>query len=331
MNLNMKAIFQKNVELAPFTTFKIGGKADYFCKVNNLKELKTALKEAKKMNQPIFILGGGSNILVSDEGFRGIVVKNQNSKMTLRGVQQGSKIQNDKLKFKIFCEAGILLSQLVAKSLEIGATGLEWAIGIPGTVGGAICGNSGAYGKNLGEITKKVQVLNLKTLTLKNYSHRDCQFGYRESIFKKIPCVILSAVLELKKGSAFASRQLIQAYLEQRKSKIPPHPSAGSVFKNIEINKKLSPKLKEIASQFKKFGKIPAGYLIESCGLKGKRIGGAEISKQHANFIVNINKAKARDVLALINLCKKEVKRKFGVELQEEAKLVGFNYIASLM
>ena len=100
MNLNMKAIFQKNVELAPFTTFKIGGKADYFCKVNNLKELKTALKEAKKMNQPIFILGGGSNILVSDEGFRGIVVKNQNSKMTLRGVQQGSKSQNHNSKVK---------------------------------------------------------------------------------------------------------------------------------------------------------------------------------------------------------------------------------------
>jgi len=312
MNLNMKAIFQKNVELAPFTTFKIGGKADYFCKVNNLRELKTALKEAKKMNQPIFILAGGSNILVSDEGFRGIVIKVSSFKFQV-------------LKNRIVSDAGVLLSQLVAKSLEIGATGLEWAIGIPGTVGGAICGNSGAYGKNIGEITKKVQVLDLKTLTLKNYAHRDCQFCYRESIFKKMPSVILSAVLELKKGNALTSAELIKTYLKQRKSKIPPYSSAGSVFKNIEINKKLPPKLKEIASQFKKFGKIPAGYLIESCGLKGKRIGGAEISKQHANFIVNINKAKARDVLALINLCKKEVKRKFGIELQEEVKLIGFN------
>jgi len=305
-------VWQKNINLASLTTFQIGGPADYFYEAKNSEELTEAVREAKNNNWPIFILGGGSNILVSDEGFRGAVIKAQNAKC---------KIQNENT---IFCEAGVLLSKLVAESLKMGATGLEWAIGIPGTIGGAIVGNSGAYGQSISESIKEVEVLNLTTLTKKTYAPDDCQFQYRESIFKKNNEIVLSVVLKLSKNDGQNNLELIKKYLKQRKSKIPPYPSAGSVFKNIEV-KNMPPKtLKNIPAEVIKAEKLAAGYLIEQCGLKGKKIGGAEISEQHANFIINNNFASARDVVTLIELCKKEVEQKFEIKLTEEIRLVGF-------
>jgi len=322
----MKLTFQKNVKLAPLTTFQIGGDADYFFEATNLEELKSALEEAAKKKLPFFILAGGSNILVSDKGFEGVVIKIQNSKI---------KIQNDnsrlrstsfggQAKFKIFCEAGVLLSQLVAKSLEIGATGLEWAIGIPGTVGGAIVGNSGAYGHSISESVVKVKALT-KTGQPKTITQKNCKFSYRESIFKRSGDIIVSTVLELKRGNPQKIKKSIQQFIQERKNKIPLQPSAGSIFKNVELGGQSKDLAEKIPKELIKGGKIGAGYLIDQCGLKGKSVGGAKISDKHANIIVNVNQAKALDVLELINIVKKNVQERFDVELELEIRLVGFD------
>ncbi|MDP2856189.1 MAG: UDP-N-acetylmuramate dehydrogenase [bacterium] len=308
-------VWQKNINLASFTTFQIGGPADYFYEAKNSEEVIEAVKEAKSNNWPIFVLAGGSNILISDEGFRGAVIK-------IRNVELGITKQNSS--FQIICDAGVLLSKLVAQSLKVGAAGLEWAIGIPGTVGGAIVGNSGAYRHSISESVKEVEVLDLITLTKKVYASSDCQFQYRESTFKKNNKIVLSVVLELQKNDGHNNSELIKKYLEQRKGKIPPYPSAGSVFKNIEVKNISSEVLKNIPSEIIKAGKLPAGYLIEQCGLKGHKINGAEISNQHANFIINAGGAKAEDVYQLMRLCQKSVKEKFGIELESEIRLIGF-------
>ena len=305
---------KKNILLARYTTFKIGGLAKYFFLAKSKEDIIRAIKAAKKNNLPFFILGGGSNILVSDKGFDGLVIKIQKSKI---------KMQNDNAKFKIFCEAGTLLAKLVSKSLKVGATGLEWLIGIPGTIAGAVYGNAGAYGHSISESVVGVQVLTCKGKVL-NYTNKDCQFAYRSSIFKKNKEIILEVVFQLTKGNKEKSQKQIKKYLTIRKNKIPIYPSAGSIFKNIEQRTMNNKQLKLIPKEKIKNDMVPAGYLIEQCGLKGRQINGAKISQPHANFIVNLGRAKAKDVIALIELCKREVKNKFKVNLEEEIQYLGF-------
>lgn len=307
--------WQKNIILAPLTTFQIGGPADYFYEAESEKDILRALREAKKKFLPIFILGGGSNILFSDRGFRGLVLKINNKFINFKKIGDKTTLETG---------AGLPLAVLVAETLKNNLSGLEWAIGIPGTVGGAVVGNSGAYGHSFCENIKEVKFLNEKDRKINNYSNEDCQFCYRGSRFKKEKGIVLSVVIELKKSEAMNSQLLIKTYLEQRKAKIPPYPSAGSVFKNIEISKKTEKILRKIPKNMIKSNKVAAGYLIEQCRLKGKRIGGAAVSEQHANFIVNIKDAKAEDVLQLMQLCQKSVKEKFGIELKSEIRLVGF-------
>ena len=254
-------IFQKNISLKKYTTFKIGGPAGYFFTAKNKRDLIKAIKWAKNKNLPFFILGAGSNVLFSDKGYRGLVIKFQNQK----------------------------LSQLVNR-------GLEWAVGIPGTVAGAIWGNAGAFGKSMKDVAKSVEVFDVKDGKIKILSNKDCQFGYRDSIFKKNHnLIILSAEIKQKKSNL----KKIKEYLAYRKKTQPLNfPSAGSIFKN--------PK------------NYSAGELIEKAGLKGKKIGGAQISNVHSNFIVNLGTARAQDVLSLMKLIKKTVDKKFKVKLEEE-------------
>jgi UDP-N-acetylmuramate dehydrogenase len=284
-----------NIPLKKYTTFKIGGPAKYFFVAKNKEDLIKAVILAKKLKLPFFILGGGSNILVSDKGFNGLVIKIQNSKF---------KIQNENSKFKIFCESGIPLAKLVSQSLKIGATGLEWAVGIPGTVGGAVYGNAGAFGGSMEDVVEEVEVFDSKELRFKIYDLRDCQFGYRDSIFKHNKnLIILSVTLRLKKGNKKEIKNKVKKNLETRKKTQPLiFPSAGSIFKNPP-------------------GKS-AGELIEKSELKGKRVGKVKISEKHANFIVNLGHGKAEDVKKLIKLIKKEVKKKFGVTLKEEIQFL---------
>jgi UDP-N-acetylmuramate dehydrogenase len=265
-------MIQENIPLKEYTTFKIGGPARYFLTVSNIAE---AIDFAREKKLPYFVLGGGSNLLVGDEGFNGVVIKLENKKIELK-------------KDLVIADAGAKLSSLVDFTVENNLTGLEWAAGIPGTVGGAVRGNAGAFGHSISENIKEVKTL---------HQEKDYQFGYRDSIFKHNNDVILSAVFKFNKG---ADQELIDEYLKTRKEKHPVEPSAGCIFQNPKP--------------------LSAGKLIEDCGLKGKRIGDAMISPKQANFIVNLGSARAEDVKKLISLVKKEVKKKFQVELKEEVQ-----------
>lgn len=290
---------KRNVLLADYSTFRIGGPAKYFYQVKTIKDLIRAVEWTKKTKLPYFILGGGSNILVSDKGFDGLVIKIEINKLI---------INNN----RIITGAGVLLNDLVNKSIKKGLTGLEWAIGIPGTIGGAVRGNTGAF--SISEIVKKIKVLKDSKSEFKIYNPKSIKFGYRDSIFKKNNEIILEIELEFKKGDKRKSQELIKKYLSYRFQRQPKLSSAGCVFKNLTPGQ-----LQHRAS----LSNNSAGWLIEQCGLKGRRIGDAKISEKHANFIVNLGNAKAKDVKRLINLCKEKVKEKFGIQLEEEIEYLG--------
>ncbi|PKL72287.1 UDP-N-acetylenolpyruvoylglucosamine reductase [Candidatus Kuenenbacteria bacterium HGW-Kuenenbacteria-1] len=313
---NIKDI-QKNISLASYTTFKIGGTAKYFYLAKNTKDLIKIIEATKQEKIPFFVLGGGSNILVKDQGFDGLAIKIQSSKF---------KIQNCNSKFKIICDSGTLLGKLVQETSKKGIGGLEWFIGIPGTIGGAVYGNAGwpKDKKNIGDFVKNVTILkNGAQFTISNLK---CQFGYRDSIFKHNNNVILSVELQLPKGDSLEIKKRMREILLTRITNTSQGNSAGCIFKNIKLgtlNKKLFekyPKLKNVV----KNNFISAGYLIDQCGLKGKKIGKAIVSEKHANFIINTGQAKAEDVVMLISLIKQKVRDKFNVQLQEEIQYIGF-------
>lgn len=304
---------EENVSLTEYTTYKIGGKARYFCDAKNIEDLIFALAFAKEKKLPVFILAGGSNVLFSDYGFKGLVIRMRNKDMRMKGSE-------------IYAEAGVSLNDLVSESINHSLTGFEWATGIPGTLGGAIFGNAQAFGDRISENIKSVEVLDIKTFKIKRLSNKECGFKTKNSIFKlKGNLVIISAVLKLKKGNIDEIKETVREYLEYRRNRHPlKYPSCGSVFINPEVkikDKKLLERFPDLI-EFNKKGFIHSGYLIEMSGLKGKKCGHAQISEQHANFIVNLGGAKAKDILCLINKSKKAVYRKFGIKLEEEIRIV---------
>lgn len=308
-----------NVSLKNYTTFRIGGRAKYFFEAKTTKEIIKALLMAKEFNLPFFIIGQGSNILFDDKNFNALIIKIETKRIQVKSLGNDKKI--------ILVEAGTPLSYLVTKAKELSLTGLEWAAGIPGTVGGAIFGNAGAFGGFMGDLVKSVEVFDVEENKTKVLDQKECHFGYKDSIFKhKKGYIILLAELVLKKGKKQEIDKKIKNYLERRKNSQPFLPSAGCIFKNIEVTKvKNKAKILKEVPEAKKFfeqGFLPAGFLIDKCGLKGKQTGGAKVSEKHANFIVNLGGAKAKDVLKLINSIKQEVKKKFGVELEEEVRIV---------
>jgi len=355
------ADIQKNIFLSKCTTFKIGGPAKYFCVAKNIEETKKALEFAQRNSLKIFILGGGSNLLVSDRGFDGLVIKLQITNY---------KFQDN----KIICGAGASLAKLVNESAKANLTGLEWAAGIPGiTVGGAICNNAGAFGKCMGDVVENVEILDIGKLGNKQYNrwlhsvrpaggpaepfcaigstalsglwsqhilgnwkleirklnNKQCRFSYRSSIFKEEKkYIIVGAVLKLEKGNKEESGKMIAEFLKSRREKQPlEYPSAGSVFENPIVGDKHLEKLIDKYPELKGIAKnnaIPAGWLVETLELKGKKIGGAMISEKHGNFIVNASGAKAEDVVILISLTKQKVRDNFGIQLVEEIEYVGF-------
>jgi len=279
---------EKNIRLAPLTTFRIGGLAKYFFKTKIEEDLIQIIKWAKKKKISYFVIGGGSNLLISDKGFKGLVIK--------LSMEQCQLIGN-----KLFLGSSLRLSQVVGFLIKNDLTGLEWAAGIPGTIGGAVRSNAGAFGREISDCIIKVKVLRgSKIIELKN---KEIKFTYRQSIFKKNKDIILNVVLSLKKDKDQENEKIVQDILQRRKKLHPSEPSAGCIFKNPKSSS--------------------AGLLIDQCGLKGKQIGGAKISEKHANFIINTGQAKAKDVKNLIELIKKQVKDKFNIELKEEIRYLG--------
>jgi UDP-N-acetylmuramate dehydrogenase len=303
----------ENVVLSDYSTFQIGGLAKYLVKVKTEKALIKSVNIADENNLPFFILGGGSNVLFSDEGYKGLIIK----------------LQNRKIEFKnstVMAETGLLLSDLIKETAIRGLKGLEWAAGIYGTVGGAIRGNAGSFNGSMSDLVKEVEVYDRKQKEKKYFLNKDCQFDYRDSIFKKNKdLIIIRTKLQFKKASKNLIEKKIQENIE-RKKEIQPlnYPSIGSIFKNYQVQKK-DRSLAKNFPEFKNFiskGFIPAGFLIEEVGLKGKRIGGATFSNKHANFIVNLGKAKSQEVKRLIKIAKERVGSLFGIMLEEEVVIM---------
>ena len=307
---------QKNVILAPFTTFKIGGPAKYFVEIKNEEELKESLEYALKNKLIFFILGGGSNLLISDQGLDGLVIRFQNTECQM----------NDT---KIECGAGAPLAKIVSLAAENSLTGLEWAAGIPGTLGGAVRGNAGAFDGDMQSLVEKVRVLaiNEDEVIGKDFSAKECEFAYRNSLFKRQNnLIVVSATLQLKKGDGAEVQKKTNEIIEKRSQMHPQGTaSAGSFFINpIVDNPELLDKFEKDSGKRFTDNMIPAGWLVQEAGLTGKKIGGAMVSEKHSNFIINTGNARAEDVIMLMSLIKEKVRTKLGVQLTEEVKFLGF-------
>ena len=279
----------KDEPMARHTTMKVGGPADYFAIAESEQQVSFALKAAKEAHAPLMIIGSGSNLIVRDGGIRGVVLRLALEDMRFNGNEA-------------YAEAGCSLSAFVMGALNAGLMGLEFAHGIPGSVGGALYMNAGAYGGEISERLKRVEGITLAGEPF-SFSREEAGFGYRKSVFQRGASIILRAMWDLDPDDG-AARARIGEYAKRRQEKQPLNkPSAGSVFKRP-------------AGHF-------AGALIEDAGLKGVRLGCAAVSEKHAGFIVNEGGASAKDIIGLIELVQKRVFEHAGVWLQTEVKLVG--------
>ena len=285
----LKGKISSNEPLNKHTTLKIGGRAEFFIEPKDINDLKSLITLAKRYNMSILVIGSGSNILAGDKDIKAVIVRLNSSSFK-------------KIIYRRNCleaGSGLMLWQLVMVAKRHGLSGLEFLAGIPGTVGGALAMNAGAWGRNISDMVEDIKVMdyggNIKTLTKKQI-----RFGYRRSGLAKY--IILSVHLKLVKKNKKEINGSIKRYLEYRRNTQDTSlPNAGCIFKN--------PRLKS------------AGRLIDLCGLKGKKIGGALVSRRHANFILNQGNAKAEDVLKLMDLIKKRVRSRFRVALQPEIKI----------
>jgi UDP-N-acetylmuramate dehydrogenase len=312
----MNIEISKNVPLAPQTTIKIGGNAKFFVEVATDEEIIAAVEYAQKNNLNIFILGGGSNVLISDQGFDGLVIKIKNSEIKI--IDECS----------VICDAGVSLMHLVNFSVAENLSGLEWAAGIPGTVGGAVRGNAGAFGGEMKNSIEEIKILdtNKTPLKIEYCQNGECKFDYRNSIIKEKNTIILIAVkLNLEKALNQDGAKIVADIIAKRASKQPTNPSAGSFFKNPVITKGEIIEKFEHDMETKMHGdKLPAGWFIDDLGFKGKKIGGAQVSEKHANFIINASDASAEDIIILSSFLKQKVRDSYGVQLEEEVSRIGF-------
>jgi UDP-N-acetylmuramate dehydrogenase len=284
---------QENIPLAPYTSARIGGPADVLLTVKSADEFAAVMQFIWEHELPHYVLGGGSNVLVSDKGVRGIVVLNKAKEVLFETGDSPT----------VWCEAGVIFSNLANRCASKGLAGMEWAATVPGTVGGAVYGNAGAFG---GDVSGNLIHAELLTVNgREKYSVEQMGYSYRTSVMKRgeIKAIVLSALLRLKNSTKEEVSVKIEQFSERRKATQPPGASMGSMFKNPAGDH--------------------AGRLIEAAGLKGTRIGTAEISTLHGNFFVNHGETRASDVRELIDLTRTTVKQKFGIELELEVELVG--------
>jgi UDP-N-acetylmuramate dehydrogenase len=280
--------------LAPRTTFRIGGPADLLIESNTLPELMTAVRLARQFGVPMFILGNGSNILIRDAGFRGLVIENRCTQFWLDVAEPGKAI--------LHIESGAALPNIANRMARQGWAGLEWAIGVPGTIGGAVVNNAGAHRACIADNLIKVSLLDANNV-VRELPKSELQFDYRTSRFKRVKNeIILSADFGLTRDDPQKCVARMNEYTEYRRRTQPTEASVGSMFKNPPGDY--------------------AGRLIDAAGLKGTCVGNVEVSQVHGNFFVNRGGATANDVLALIALVRERVREKFGVELELEIEII---------
>lgn len=288
---------RRSESLARYTTARIGGPAELLIETRTVDELVSVVQRADELHLPYTVLGGGANVLVSDAGVRGLVILNRAKEMkfSVRGVQA-----------RVEVDAGVGLITLARDCIERGYAGMEWAISVPGTLGGAIVGNAGAHGSDIASNLYMAKIMR-RGYAPEYWTNRQLQFTYRKSALKQYTLadrpVVLGAIFDLKIDYRANLEKRANEYVAKRKASQPPGATIGSMFKNPDGDY--------------------AGRLIEECGLKGRTIGGAQISEKHANFFVNLGHAKAQDVKALIDLAHDNVLAKFGVDLQLEVELIG--------
>lgn len=307
---------QENVPLAPYTTFNIGGPARYFVTVATIEELEEAIATAHTNGWPIFVLAGGSNLIISTQGFNGLVIK------IAIGDHQSSGNE-------LSAGAATPMSTLVDASITRGLGGIEWAGGLPGTFGGAIRGNAGAFGGEIKDSIESVTTINSQTGEQKTWTNVECQFGYRDSIFKRNPQeIIVSASLTLKPGDANELRQIADSRIQYRQEKHPlEYPNAGSVFKNTPVEAVPVAVLPTFQDSIKTdpFPVVPTAKIIADAGLAGTQVGKVQVSTKHTNYIVNLGNGTGEEIVELIEKVKFVVMEKFGITLEVEPELVGFS------
>lgn len=278
-------------KLSEYVNFKVGGPADILLIPNSKEQVIKSIKICKENNIPFYLIGKGSNILVRDGGFRGVVLSLKNVKNIY---VDGEKIE---------AECGVMLKEVSDKAIENSLTGFEFACGIPGTIGGAVFMNAGAYDGEISKVIESAEVID-ENCNIIRLSREELDFGYRSSLVMKKGYTVLSAVFKLEKGQVKTIKELIEDLTNKRESKQPlEYPSAGSTFKR------------------------PTGYfagkLIQDAGLKGYSIGGAAVSEKHSGFVINKGNATAKDITDLIKHIQDEVKKQFGVDLHPEVRIIG--------
>lgn len=316
---------EENIPLKNLTTIHVGGSARYFIKAFDVHELLAAAKAVTELGLKFFVLGAGSNLVISEAGFDGVVIKNESGDMSIEGKE-------------VMVDSGISLGVLIRKLAELDMGGLEFMMGIPGTLGGAVVNNAGAFGDHIGNHIKSVTMLD-RNGEVRIILKGELKFGYRTSIFKQTTNhekrgVILRVRLILRKGAREEISRKINNYLRLRDDQ-PKGFSSGSFFKNPRIDllekepvsadsRRAEPRSKNGWEQVVKDGRIPAGYLLEQIGAKDMREGGIFVSPRHANWLINKGKGSAEEVKKLADSLKDEVDRKFGIELEEEVEYIGF-------
>ena len=287
---------QYNAPMKNYTSFKIGGPAECLIKVQTIEEVQEILQIVHQNNIPLTIIGNGSNILVSDKGIKGIVLKIDIKKLEIE--------EKEENQFFITVGSGNKLGEIAPKLLQQGIQGFEFAAGIPGTIGGAIRMNAGAHGSEMKDIVKTVSYIDKDDMKLYTISNEEAKFEYRNSIFSNNKYIIVEATIQLGKGKKEEIQKKMQEYANFRKEKQPiEYPSAGSTFK--------------------RGADFITAKLIDECGLKGYQMGGAQVSEKHAGFIINKGNATAEDVIKLMKYVKEQVYHKFEKKIEAEIEIIG--------
>ena len=305
---------KENISLAPFTSFRIGGDAKFYAEVFSVEELKEALEFAKDKKIDFYILGGGTNLLVSDDGFDGLIIKIKMNEISIDGEM-------------IEVQAGVPLIKIVNTTSGQGLSGLEKLAGIPGTVGGAVRGNAGAFSVEIKSCIKTVTAYDTEKMELVSFENEQCNFAYRTSIFKENKnLIVISTTLALQKGDIAEVQKIVTETIMTRSARgLNGTKSAGSYFMNPVVeNEKLCQEFEKEKGVPVRNKTLPAGWVIEQAGLLGKQIGGAQVSEKHANYIINAGEATASDVIMLVSFVKQQVRDQFGIQLTEEVNYLGF-------
>lgn len=303
---------RENVPLAELTTFKIGGPARFFVDVENEEDVRAAVLWARGKSIPIVVLSGGSNVLISDEGIDALVLH-----VTSRtNVFEGSKL---------IADAGCNLLEMIKKSSMLGLGGWEALAGIPGSIGGAVRGNAGAFGTEIKDVLENVTAFNTSTFSTQTFTNEECDFAYRHSFFKDNPdWIILRVTVRLHRVEAGNSiARIDETIVERERRHLQNVQAAGSFFTNPKAPDVIQAMFEQDKKAQSREGRVPAGWLIEKVGMKGAKVGGAIASEQHPNYLVNTGTATAKDVLELARQIKEAVKVRFAIDLEEEAAVVG--------